>query len=244
MRARPLTGPRRLLARVLAAPFAHYTAGPEDDDALRVAATVPGTGRLVALDRVPAVAPADVGPLAARLVEAGLAGRVELAVAVEKPAQGVEGAVRALLDRGLGVALTGDAAAVDEIAVREPRARVVVGSGDDGAEERCRLHAAATVRLVDSGPRAELVFVRCLNVLMAGTGRPAVATARSRLIAIAGERAAWNERPSESWELVMPYGIRTAEQQRLTAAGSVVRVAVPWGPGAAAAGLRLLAGLA
>jgi hypothetical protein len=36
--------------------------------------------------------------------------------------------------------------------------------------------------------------------------------------------------------------VHTAEQQRLTAAGYRVRVAVPWGPAAAAAPLRRLAG--
>jgi proline dehydrogenase len=61
-------------------------------------------------------------------------------------------------------------------------------------------------------------------------------------VAIAGERAAWNDRPPESWEYVMPHGVRTSEQQRLTAAGYRVRVAVPWGPAAATAPLRLLVG--
>jgi proline dehydrogenase len=59
-----------------------------------------------------------------------------------------------------------------------------------------------------------------------------VATTDPRLIAIAGERAAWNDRPPESWEHVMPYGVRTDEQQRLVAAGSGVRVSLPSGAGA------------
>jgi proline dehydrogenase len=70
---------------------------------------------------------------------------------------------------------------------------------------------------------------------MAGAGEPAVATSDPRLIAITGERAAWHGRSSESWEHVMPWGIRTAEQQRLAAAGSTVRVAVPSGRGAVVA---------
>jgi proline dehydrogenase len=42
----------------------------------------------------------------------------------------------------------------------------------------------------------------------------------------------------------MPYGVRTAEQQRLVAAGDRVRVAVPSGPGATGLVLRRLAGAA
>jgi proline dehydrogenase len=64
---------------------------------------------------------------------------------------------------------------------------------------------------------------------MAADGYPEVAATDPRLIAIAGERAAWNGRAPDSWEHVMPYGIRTDEQRRLTAAGYTVRVAVASG---------------
>ena len=70
---------------------------------------------------------------------------------------------------------------------------------------------------------------------MAGDGHPEIAAADRRLIAIAGERAAWNGRTPDSWEHVMPYGVRTDEQHRLVAGGYTVRVAVPSGGGAAAA---------
>ena len=76
---------------------------------------------------------------------------------------------------------------------------------------------------------------------MAGGGHHAVATGDPRLIAITGERAAWNGRSPDSWEYVMSYGIRTAQRQRLVAAGCTVRVAVPSGPGAAAGLVRRLA---
>jgi proline dehydrogenase len=81
------------------------------------------------------------------------------------------------------------------------------------------------------GARADLAFVRCLNVLMAGGGHPAVATADPRLVAIAGERAAWNDRTPESWEHVMPYGVRVHDRRRLLAAGYRVRVVVASGRG-------------
>jgi proline dehydrogenase len=121
----------------------------------------------------------------------------------------------------------------------------VVRAGETGAEQRCRDLASGHVRLVSGrGADADLAFVRCLNVLMAEGGRPAVATSDLTLIAIAGERAAWNGRTPDSWEHVMPYGVRTAEQHRLVAAGLTVRVAVPSGPGAPAALVRSLVGLA
>jgi proline dehydrogenase len=66
---------------------------------------------------------------------------------------------------------------------------------------------------------------------MAGEGRPGIAVSDPRLIAIAGERAAWNGRAPDSWELVMPYGVLIHEQRRLVAAGDTVRVAVSQEPG-------------
>jgi len=75
----------------------------------------------------------------------------------------------------------------------------------------------------------DLSYVRCLNVLMAGKGRPMVATHDPRLIAIAAERAARYGRMPESWEYQMLYGIRPTEQQRLLELGHTVRVYVPFG---------------
>jgi proline dehydrogenase len=79
---------------------------------------------------------------------------------------------------------------------------------------------------------------------MAASGRPAVATDDPRLVAIAGERAAWNDRSPDSWEHVMTYGVRTEQQHRLVAAGYSVRVAVPSGPGAAWVVARRMVGRA
>jgi proline dehydrogenase len=125
---------------------------------------------------------------------------------------------------------------VDPLLADHPGARVVVRSGEPSAEARCRALAGRRVRL-RAGSRAasRLAFVRCVDVLMAGDGRPAVATADPRLIAITGERAAWHGRAPDSWEHVMPWRVRTAEQQRLAAAGTTVRVAVVSGPGAVGA---------
>jgi proline dehydrogenase len=72
-------------------------------------------------------------------------------------------------------------------------------------------------------------YVRCLSVLMAGPGRPMVATHDPRLIAIAQDRAAANDRTLDSYEFQMLFGIRPQEQLRLAAAGHPVRVYTPYG---------------
>jgi proline dehydrogenase len=236
VRARPLSGLVRLLDR--------YAAGPEVGDAVRAAAEVVADGCDVALERLPTGSAAELLLLTAALRDGGLAARTEVTVAVDAlgPA-GAETAVARALETGAGVALQGTATPVDALAGRFSTARVVVPAAEPGAEERCRLLAGGAVRLVQGRGAADgLAFVRCLNVLMSGPGRPAVAATDPRLIAIAGERAAWNDRPPDSWEHVMPYGVRTDERRRLTAAGYRVRVAVPWGPAAASAPLRRLAG--
>ena len=86
----------------------------------------------------------------------------------------------------------------------------------------------ATVAYKD---RAEVdkSYVRCLTILMAGAGRPMVATHDPRLIAIAQDRAAANDRPIDSYEFQMLYGIRPNEQRRLAELGHPVRVYTPYG---------------
>jgi proline dehydrogenase len=177
-------------------------------DPVELAREVVAAGCLVALD-------GGDPALVSRIRDAGLAGVTELTVADP-------GLASLATQAGLAVALCGPAGAADL-----PGARVVVPAGEPGAEDRCRALAGGRVRLVQGrGRAADLAFVRCLNVLMAAEGHPGIAVSDPRLIAIAGERAAWNGRGSDSWELVMPYGELVAEQRRLVAAGSVVRVAV------------------
>ncbi|UOY00960.1 hypothetical protein [Blastococcus sp. PRF04-17] len=172
----------------------------------------------------------DVGTLVDGLVAAGVAASCEFDLSVdryvtERPA-------------GVDVALAGSPEAADELAAANPRIRAVVVADEPGAEVRCAALASRRVRLVRGGlvpgrRGSDLRFVRCLNVLMAGDGHPAIAATDPRLIAIAGERAAWNGRPPDSWEHVVPYGVRTEERQRLVAAGCAVRVAVRSGRGRA-----------
>ncbi len=70
-------------------------------------------------------------------------------------------------------------------------------------------------------------YVRCLKVLMAGSGYPMLATHDPRLIKIAGELG--KTRAKGSYEYQMLYGIRPGEQERLAAAGETVRVYLPYG---------------
>jgi proline dehydrogenase len=79
--------------------------------------------------------------------------------------------------------------------------------------------------------RAEIdrAYVRCLKLLMAGSGYPMVATHDPRLIEIARALAIRYERSNDSYEYQMLYGIRPAEQQRLADQGDQVRVYLPFG---------------
>jgi proline dehydrogenase len=72
-------------------------------------------------------------------------------------------------------------------------------------------------------------YVRCLRRLLAGSGYPMLATHDPRLIEIAGAQAILAGRPADSFEYQMLYGIRPAEQRRLSASGARVRVYVPYG---------------
>ncbi|WP_037607295.1 proline dehydrogenase family protein [Streptacidiphilus rugosus] len=75
----------------------------------------------------------------------------------------------------------------------------------------------------------DLAYVRCLKVLMAGEGYPMVASHDPRLIRIAGELAAANDRKADSFEYQMLYGIRPEEQERLVGEGATMRVYLPYG---------------
>jgi proline dehydrogenase len=231
--------PRRFLVG------SRFVAGSRAEDAVRVASELSGAGFRVALEHRRGRSDDEVGEfeaLVGRLRTTGVADACELTLPVGRLGPD---AVRELGTAGLAVVLDGVARDVDALAAGIPGAGVVVDAGQPDAEPRCRAHAGGRVRLTAArGATAALAFVRCLNVLMAAGGHPGIATTDHRLIAIAGERAAWNGRTPDSWEHVMPYGVRTAEQRRLAAAGLTVRVAVPWGTGAPVAAARALVGRA
>ncbi|ETK36628.1 proline dehydrogenase family protein [Microbispora sp. ATCC PTA-5024] len=109
------------------------------------------------------------------------------------------------------------------------------------SEADCRDLAGSRVRLVKGAYRepasvayqskgeVDRAYVRCLRVLMAGTGYPMVATHDDRLIAIAELLADRHDRDRDAYEFQMLYGIRTDKQLALAEAGSRVRVYVPYG---------------
>ncbi|MEV0569593.1 proline dehydrogenase family protein [Dactylosporangium sp. NPDC050588] len=72
-------------------------------------------------------------------------------------------------------------------------------------------------------------YVRCLNVLMSGTGYPMIATHDPRLVAIGEDRAKWFDRNPDEFEIQMLYGVRPDEQLRLARLGYTVRVYLPYG---------------
>jgi proline dehydrogenase len=86
----------------------------------------------------------------------------------------------------------------------------------------------ASVAYVDPH-EVDLNYVRCANVLLAGSGYPMFATHDPRLIEIVGERARWYGKSVDDFEFQMLYGVRTGEQLHLAAEGHVVRVYVPFG---------------
>jgi proline dehydrogenase len=235
---RPVVG--RALTGLLAG---RLLAGPRIDDALRVAAELVATGRMVALEHVPGPsddAASELATLIRRVHVAGLAAGCELTLPVGLLGPAATASLaEAAGDAGVEVVLAGPPETVPAL----PGAGFMVPAGEPGAENRCRGLAGGRVRLTRGrGAAADLAFVRCLNVLMAGDGRPEIEASDPRLIAIAGERAAWNGRTPDSWEHVMPYGVLIDEQRRLVAGGHTVRVAVPSGAGAVSVLARRLGG--
>ncbi len=72
-------------------------------------------------------------------------------------------------------------------------------------------------------------YVRCLKVLMKGSGYPMVASHDPQLIAIAGSLADRYGREQGTFEYQMLYGVRPDEQLRLSREGNTMRVYVPYG---------------
>jgi proline dehydrogenase len=72
-------------------------------------------------------------------------------------------------------------------------------------------------------------YVRCLKILMTGSGYPMVATHDPRLVRIATTLIQRAARSQGSYEFQMLYGIRPNEQLRLAEEGETVRVYVPYG---------------
>ena len=72
-------------------------------------------------------------------------------------------------------------------------------------------------------------YLRCLRVLMAGSGYPMVASHDPAIIDAVPAMVRESGRGEKDFEYQMLFGIRDAEQRRLAEAGNSVRVYVPFG---------------
>ena len=106
----------------------------------------------------------------------------------------------------------------EEFAAAGARIRLCKGAYDEPASVAYRDRAAVT----DS-------YLRCLRVLMAGSGYPMVATHDPAIISAVPDMAGESGRGAEDFEYQMLYGIRDGEQRRLADAGNQVRVYIPFG---------------
>ncbi|MBF6327329.1 proline dehydrogenase family protein [Nocardia transvalensis] len=134
-------------------------------------------------------------------------------------------------------------AAVRQLRVEFPWLAVAVQTYLRRAETECRELAAVGARIrlckgayrepeeVAYQRRAEVdsSYLRCLDVLMRGGGYPMVATHDPDMIAAAARFAAEHGFGTDDFEFQMLYGIRDAEQRRLSENGYAVRVYVPYG---------------
>ena len=77
--------------------------------------------------------------------------------------------------------------------------------------------------------QVDVSYVRCMAVLLAGSGFPMFATHDPRLIEIAGSLVVKSGREQGTYEYQMLLGVRPDEQLRLAAAGEQLRVYVPFG---------------
>jgi proline dehydrogenase len=106
----------------------------------------------------------------------------------------------------------------EEFAASGARIRLCKGAYDEPASVAYRGRAEVT----DS-------YLRCLRVLMAGSGYPMVASHDRIVISAVPNIAAELGRGTDDFEYQMLYGIRDREQRRLADAGNQVRVYVPFG---------------
>jgi proline dehydrogenase len=106
----------------------------------------------------------------------------------------------------------------EEFAAAGARIRLCKGAYEEPASVAYKDRAAVT----DS-------YLRCLRVLMAGSGYPMVASHDPVIISAVPELAREFGRSVGDFEYQMLYGIRDSEQRRLADAGNQVRVYVPFG---------------
>ncbi|WP_267244678.1 proline dehydrogenase family protein [Streptomyces sp. PR69] len=130
-----------------------------------------------------------------------------------------------------------------ELRERFPQTGAVVQSYLFRTEDDCRKLAAAgsRVRLVKGAYKepasvayqdkheVDKAYIRCLKILMQGSGYPMIGSHDPRIVAITQELARQAGRKLDEYEFQMLYGIREAEQHRLAAEGHRMRVYIAYG---------------
>ncbi|MEE6175781.1 proline dehydrogenase family protein [Mycobacterium sp. 050134] len=106
----------------------------------------------------------------------------------------------------------------EEFAAAGARVRLCKGAYDEPASVAYREPAGVNAS-----------YLRCLRVLMAGSGYPMVASHDPAIIEEVPRLAREFGRGADRFEYQMLYGIRDDEQRRLAEAGNRVRVYVPFG---------------
>jgi proline dehydrogenase len=106
----------------------------------------------------------------------------------------------------------------EEFAAAGARIRLCKGAYDEPASVAYRVGADVAES-----------YLRCLRVLMAGSGYPMVASHDPAVIEAVLALARERRRGADDFEYQMLYGIRDDEQRRLAHAGNQVRVYVPFG---------------
>lgn len=106
----------------------------------------------------------------------------------------------------------------EEFAAAGARIRLCKGAYDEPASVAYRV-----------GADVNESYLRCLRVLMAGSGYPMVASHDPAVIEAVLALARERRRGADDFEYQMLYGIRDDEQRRLAHAGNQVRVYVPFG---------------
>ncbi|GAA1504394.1 proline dehydrogenase family protein [Nocardioides humi] len=234
-----------------------FVAGERVDDLVRVVAELAADGFPVSVAHLGAPAHPEVQAVAAvaeyrtlldRLSDAGLAAGADVTIRSDLPGESALSVARKVCRTAARVGATvtiapPEAGEVDRTlalvaALRQdfPDVGVALSAALPRTEDDCRALAVpgSRVRIERGGPDADSAevdkaYVRCLKVLLAGEGYPVIATHDPRLIEIAGALASRYGRAPSTYELQLPYGIRSAEQRRLVASGERVRVYLPYG---------------
>jgi proline dehydrogenase len=110
----------------------------------------------------------------------------------------------------------------------EDDCRALAGEGSRVRLVKGAYKEPASVAYQNKG-EVDRAYVRCLKILLSGSGYPMVGTHDPRMVAITQELARRLGRKHDEFEFQMLYGIRESEQSRLAAEGHRMRVYVPYG---------------